>query len=574
MIFGQFTLFDLRQQPDRADSVLVHRIVVVHVELHLRVDLAEIGHELSEHPCLVHPPQHGFGIVAPCQQFEEQRVGARVFLHIGADQMRVAISLAHGFGMDLEPVGLGNLEYLDQPHRILAEPVVSRSGNPSAEHPIALVIARSGLEPGQQPAPRTAAGELLVDMGKEHAGQAADALGLQEIELHEPLDRALAGAVGEIHPLGNLSLQVEGQPVLGPVGQRVQVTAHRQHETFGAAEAAIFLCRKQADIDQFGSHPDLMDIFADPVERVEIAQATLAVFHIGFDDIAAVTHPLVARIALFQLVADEFALRPVDHFAPEAAATFFVEIAVAPDIAPFEQRGADGEIVLRHAHHIVGRAARMTDLEAEVPQEIEHRLDRLFAPRRTARGREKGDIDIGMRGHLGPSVPADSHDRELLCRRPVARRIDILDHMIMQQAHDLVDHEGVARTAFMPGGRLRLKPPGKLCTALVHRFAQQGDNGHAALLALFGVDRPDRVRQRAAIDNLPLFGYFQLGQVSTSSPPNCLRTVRLSIFWVPRRGRASCERQICSTSGTLNGARLRSRKSRSSCGDRSIPSCV
>ena len=64
VIFRQLTLLDRVEEADRADGMLVHRIVVVHVELHLRIDPPEIGHEAAEHACLVHPPQDHFGIVA------------------------------------------------------------------------------------------------------------------------------------------------------------------------------------------------------------------------------------------------------------------------------------------------------------------------------------------------------------------------------------------------------------------------------------------------------------------------------------------------------------------------------
>jgi hypothetical protein len=72
---------------------------------------------------------------------------------------------------------------------------------------------------------------------EEHAGEVADVLRLQEVELHEPLDRALARALGVVHPPRDLALEIEGQPVLGALGDRVQVAADRQQEALGAAEA-------------------------------------------------------------------------------------------------------------------------------------------------------------------------------------------------------------------------------------------------------------------------------------------------------------------------------------------------
>ena len=77
---------DFRQHADAAQQVLVHRVVVVHVELHHRHDFAEGRHEAAEHAGLVHAPQHGLGIVLRRQDLEEQRVGFGVVAKIGVDQ--------------------------------------------------------------------------------------------------------------------------------------------------------------------------------------------------------------------------------------------------------------------------------------------------------------------------------------------------------------------------------------------------------------------------------------------------------------------------------------------------------
>ena len=52
-----------RQRAHRTDQVLVHRVVVIHVELHHRDDLAEVGDEATEHAGLVHVPEHRLHLV-------------------------------------------------------------------------------------------------------------------------------------------------------------------------------------------------------------------------------------------------------------------------------------------------------------------------------------------------------------------------------------------------------------------------------------------------------------------------------------------------------------------------------
>ena len=59
------------EHSDRAQQVLVDRVVVVHRELHHPDDAAEIGNEPAEHAGLVHAPQRGLRRVARSEDLEE-----------------------------------------------------------------------------------------------------------------------------------------------------------------------------------------------------------------------------------------------------------------------------------------------------------------------------------------------------------------------------------------------------------------------------------------------------------------------------------------------------------------------
>ena len=80
------------------------------------------------------------------------------------------------------------------------------------------------LRRAEQAAPRALLCELFLQLAEEHAGQRADPFGLQEIVLHEPLDRGLALPVGEVHPPRDSLLQIEGQPIFRPPGDFVEET--------------------------------------------------------------------------------------------------------------------------------------------------------------------------------------------------------------------------------------------------------------------------------------------------------------------------------------------------------------
>ena len=427
-----FAAFDLRHQADRADGMLIDRVVVVHVELHLRVDPAKIGYKAPEHPSFIQPAQHRFGIVAAGQQFEEQGVGARIVTQF-IDQPGIAQREPHGIGVQFQPLGIGHHEHLKQPRWVLRKPGVRRDRELAAEHAVAFDRAFARAKPRQQPA-RLALGKLLVELGEEQPGQMADAFGLQEKVLHESFDRALARAVGKLHPRGNFALHIEGQPVFGAPGDRVQMAPHRPEKVLGTAERAVFSRGQQPGADQFGHIADVVDIFADPVERVQIAQAALALFHIGFDHIAAVAQSAVTVIPLGQFFGHVLPLGPGHHFTPEPRAGLIKQRLITPDIAPFKQRSADRQVTFRHPHDIIERAARLADLERQIPQVIEDRFDHLLAPGGLLARGDEGDIDIRMRGHFAAAIAAHRHDRQPLTRSSIVRRVKVGDDVIVDHA--------------------------------------------------------------------------------------------------------------------------------------------
>ena len=62
---------DVGKRTDAAQEMLIHGVVMIHVELHHRDDAAEGGHEVTEDAGLVHPPQHGFRVVLGGEDLQE-----------------------------------------------------------------------------------------------------------------------------------------------------------------------------------------------------------------------------------------------------------------------------------------------------------------------------------------------------------------------------------------------------------------------------------------------------------------------------------------------------------------------
>ena len=369
--------------------------MVVHVELHLCHDPTEIGHKAAEHARFAHPAQHRFGVAAAGQDIHEQLVGARVTAHCGINQPGIAMRLAHRFGVNVHAFAIGDMEKFDQPHRVFRKKPVTGAGD---------LVRDDGegadLAPGA--APRRQLGKkaqlvsrpLVVKLGEEHPGQRPDLARMQKEHLHEPFDRAFARPVGKVHAQRHFALQIEGQSVFGSPGDDMQVAAHRPEEVFRSPERAVFDPGQQPDVHQFGRISHFVDILADPVQRVQIAQAAFAFLDIGLDHIAAVAQPFVPLVAFGQLLRDELPFGAGGNIGPEPALRLFMQRPVAPHITPFEQGSTDCHVGLCLAHQFVERTGGMPDLQPQIPQEIEHRLDHLFAPRsRLVRG-DKGDINI------------------------------------------------------------------------------------------------------------------------------------------------------------------------------------
>ena len=337
----------------------------------------------------------------------------------------------HRQRVNLERVFVGECEEFEQTHRLLLEEVIAGNGEPAALDDKAVQLAR-GTPQHRQPEAPPAPGELLVEMRQEHAGQIARRARLQEIIMHEAFDLGFARSIGKAHPLGNLALQIEGQPVFAAPGNVVQMAAHRPQEILGAVKLAVFVAAEQSGLDQLCRLADIVCVFSDPEERVEIAQAALRFLDVGLDDIARVAHLLVAHVALGQLVGDELACGVGLHLDLETTRRLFVQRSVAPHVARFQQGGTDRHVAFGLPHHFVERTAAMADLQPEVPQSIQHRLDHLLGPAGLLPGGEEADIEIRIRCHLAAAIAADRDDRQPFGSGRVAVGIQPLHREIVE----------------------------------------------------------------------------------------------------------------------------------------------
>src|SRR5262249_13582595 len=82
--------FDLGKYTDAPQQMLIHRVVVVHIELHHGDDPAKCWHEAAETTGFVHPPKHGFRVALRGEEPKEQISGFLVVPQLSIDQVERA----------------------------------------------------------------------------------------------------------------------------------------------------------------------------------------------------------------------------------------------------------------------------------------------------------------------------------------------------------------------------------------------------------------------------------------------------------------------------------------------------
>ncbi len=237
------------------------------------------------------------------QDLHEEAVRLGIGAEIAVDQLQRLGDEAERVRVDVEPVLVGGVEQAEEIHRIVAEGAVVRDVEPVRIDREARDVAL----PEAPAAPREQRLALLFALEEraEDARQIADVLGDQEIVLHEALDAARSGMVGVAHAPADFALQVEGEAVLAAAGEEMQVAAHRPQEILRALETLRLVGIEHLALDEIGHVVDAIDVFRDPEKRVEIAQAALALLHVGLDEVARIAEPRVALVALVEFCLEE-----------------------------------------------------------------------------------------------------------------------------------------------------------------------------------------------------------------------------------------------------------------------------
>src|SRR5262245_15407676 len=89
-------------------------------------------------------------------------------------------------------------------------------------------------------------------------------------------------------------------------------------EALAAAKGGVLVVRKELAPVAVLSQSVAVEVFRQPVQGVQVAQATLAVLDVGLDAVARLTRPLVPLVALGELGLHELPARAGQHLLGEA----------------------------------------------------------------------------------------------------------------------------------------------------------------------------------------------------------------------------------------------------------------
>ncbi len=289
----------------------------------------------------------------------------------------------------------------------------------------------------------------------------------------------------------------------------MEIAADRPQEIRAAAEGAVFLRVEYAALHQFVGLAHAVDIFRDPEQRVQVAQAALAVLDVGLDEVARLPGAAMPLLALGELGRDELGRGALHDFAVETSDQFVVERPVAGQEPRLQDRGADGHVAARLADRFVDRARGVADLQAHVPQAIEDGFGHLLAPGGLLVGQDEQQIDVGFRRHQPAAIAAGGDHRHALGAGRDRRAVQMLGRGRIEDADDLVLHHAEpfgAAPAVTVLQEQRLRGGAGRCQFGLQELRHRGAE-HVLAAGVFLGERVDRGGDPLRVEDLVAFGF-------------------------------------------------------------------
>ncbi len=454
-----------REAPEVAHDeqrVRIHRVGVEQVVLHAADDAPEGGDVAAEHAVQVHAPELVGDSGRGPQDLEEQAVVARVLAELLVDEPEIVVDQADGARAHaLQPrVLLQHDEQFEQRGRVAREGVV-RDG-------LQVLVPLAEVRRERQRRRVARGQDVLAELLQQQLVQPAHQHGGPVIALHELLDGERVGRVLVAEHACQSDLVIEKEPVLAPPADEMQREAHPPQPGLGRLELRELTRGDEAVRGEFLERLRPEMPLRDPGDRLDVAQASRALLHIGLEVVGGVVEPVVAFGLFGELGFEEIARRP-EPVGRECAAHGLEEGRRARQQARLEQRRGDRKVRKRFLPALVDRAYAVSGLEADVPQEGQEALERSCPGRLFAFRQEHHDVDVRTGQELAAPVAADGDQGDCIrrtgCVQPPGARDEIVDQprtFAYQHFH----------------GFVRPEAAGEFLVALDEGGAEIGDRDH------------------------------------------------------------------------------------------------
>ena len=442
---------------DRHDAVLVHRVLVVVVELQQIAGVGELGDDPLEQSHVVQPTQGR--TETPRLLEQRQEPGPRRLVDRVGMGRRGSPGGPHGLPRPAGDRQVVQHRQLDQTHDAFGPPCDLRRrvgqhrdlGGPDAEQAVDAVPDEAGEQLADGRRATHAPHQRLGDLG--HPPRVA------EILPHEPLDTEQPSLL--VDPPGGRQphLLVARQVVAGATGREMQVGADPGEEFAGIPQAVGIALGERPQMHEVVERRRVPAHATEPADELDVAQAARRPLHVGLQQGRGLTE-------LLRLVASR-GEQPVDQPAgaaaresPEPRLEPLQDVAVSLEQAALAQRTEDRRIAGGEAPGIGHGAHALPDLQTGVEQPLEQQ------PCRRGHGRlrrglvQDHEIDVGEGGHLAPAVAAVGDERRLASKR-ARRRGHLRQDVAPDPRHDRVHQVGGQRPrldARAAGGVLRRDP--------------------------------------------------------------------------------------------------------------------
>ena len=297
----------------------------------------------------------------------------------------------------------------------------------------------AGTQLAPRPGPPAPGGVVFHRAVNDERRQPAHLLGVQVVGPHERLHLAQPLLPLETQLPGGVLLGLEGQPVLVPSGQEMQLVSGAPEEVPPALQGGRVPGLQQARSRQV-PEPDGAALGAgDPHGGMDVAQAALALLHVGLQQEHRLAVPLAPPSVLTDLGLDEPVAGASAELPPHHLLQVPVQARIAAHVAHVHQGRLDHVVAPGVARALRHRPGGVAHRQAGVPQGVEYLLGDELHVRGRAPAVEKEDVDVRMGIQLAPPVSALGH-QGATALHPRARGAALVHGRLEQPPQEAIDH--------------------------------------------------------------------------------------------------------------------------------------